>query len=149
MNPGAVGGHPQGSLSLKTPTVHIRVKAATPPGLEPWGGPTLCPFRVPDKHPAGKVCSSSNENVTTKPSTYSEQKGEGSPERRRDPAEVPTKSSIRQGGSQVPYLHISSHNLPATMCYLMKLFPLRPWTALGMHPQTKPSSGTRRKRSQC
>lgn len=25
MNPGAVGGHPQGSLSLKTPTVHIRV----------------------------------------------------------------------------------------------------------------------------
>lgn len=36
------------------------VKAATPPGLEPWGGPALCPFRVPDKHSAGKVCSAND-----------------------------------------------------------------------------------------
>ena len=36
------------------------IKAATPPGLGPWGGPALCPFRVPDKHPTGKVCSASN-----------------------------------------------------------------------------------------
>ena len=35
MNPGAVGGHPQGSPSLKTPTVHIRVCVCLLPGPRP------------------------------------------------------------------------------------------------------------------
>lgn len=35
MNPGAVGGHPQGSPSLKTPTVHIRVGVCLLPGPRP------------------------------------------------------------------------------------------------------------------
>ena len=35
-----------------------------------------------------------------------------------------------------------------TRLLLIRLLPLRAWTSPGMHPQTKPSSGTRRKRSQ-
>ena len=50
--------HPEHSTQMGL--LSAGVKAATPPGLEPWGGPAGCPFRVADKHPAGKVCSASD-----------------------------------------------------------------------------------------